>query len=175
MHISIHAPARGATSPFFFWPIAVKFQSTLPRGERLIPKFFIGFELISIHAPARGATHRPDIYYYRIPISIHAPARGATTEFLTGFNKWKISIHAPARGATILMRAVPLFVAFQSTLPRGERPISDATRASSFQFQSTLPRGERPHRPDTYYYRIPISIHAPARGATRHTLYHSNF
>ena len=56
--ISIHAPARGAT---VLAPVAPaqkqKFQSTLPRGERLNRLVLVDtFVDISIHAPARGAT-----------------------------------------------------------------------------------------------------------------------
>ena len=55
--ISIHAPARGATSARTVQLIRFLFQSTPPRGERRFfhnsPRFFFR---ISIHAPARGAT-----------------------------------------------------------------------------------------------------------------------
>ena len=126
--ISIHAPARGATLPL---PVPERFllnfnprsregsddqgcqftsneyifQSTLPRGERLLVCVSNCFLLcISIHAPARGATFaiptRPFSSFYFNPrsregsdigpfkvirfngISIHAPARGATEEAL---------------------------------------------------------------------------------------------
>ena len=58
IRISIHAPARGAT---VLAPVAPaqkqKFQSTLPRGERLNRLVLVDtFVDISIHAPARGAT-----------------------------------------------------------------------------------------------------------------------
>ena len=59
-NVSIHAPARGATS----WEYAPEtgvymFQFTLPRGERLHPyKMEIQLSEVSIHAPARGATVR---------------------------------------------------------------------------------------------------------------------
>ena len=57
--ISIHAPARGATSRFNSF------------GE---------FVEISIHAPARGATVTESLLDAEVSyISIHAPARGATT------------------------------------------------------------------------------------------------
>ena len=56
--ISIHAPTRGATKQYRAKTnVNAKFQSTLPRGERLpvqiniLPALFI-----SIHAPTRGAT-----------------------------------------------------------------------------------------------------------------------
>ena len=59
-YISIHAPARGATiasSPLSSG--LIRFQSTLPRGERLFPTFFdTSVRIISIHAPARGATYK---------------------------------------------------------------------------------------------------------------------
>ena len=79
--ISIHAPTRGATLVYFaiyklnpdFNPrshegsdsplplsllLCFLFQSTLPRGERLL-LFSTSYKdlLISIHAPTRGATH----------------------------------------------------------------------------------------------------------------------
>ena len=79
--ISIHAPARGATSYDF------KVDNIL---------------IISIHAPARGATFtvlfKPD----SDKISIHAPARGATMSRQSLSHPAHISIHAPARGATFI-------------------------------------------------------------------------
>ena len=36
--ISIHAPARGATASKSFWTDCSRFQSTLPRGERLLKR-----------------------------------------------------------------------------------------------------------------------------------------
>ncbi len=37
--ISIHAPARGATTAYLWKARQIKFQSTLPRGERLVDGF----------------------------------------------------------------------------------------------------------------------------------------
>ena len=54
-------------------------------------------------------------------ISIHAPARGATRISSRRLRTCTISIHAPARGATDQKIKTNQFVAFQSTLPRGER------------------------------------------------------
>ncbi len=58
-------------------------------------------------------------------ISIHAPARGATRHYrsFTAATR-KISIHAPARGATAEYAHYTNSVLFQSTLPRGERPVA---------------------------------------------------
>ena len=55
---------------------------------------------------------------------------------------------------------------FQSTLPRGERPMEPGALPEIQWFQSTLPRGERR---ESSYLPEPItrvSIHAPTRGAT---------
>ena len=76
-------------------------------------------------------------------ISIHAPARGATLSVPSGRISIVISIHAPARGATPCVILLISLSAFQSTLPRGERP-----------------------QPWSLHYTYLISIHAPARGAT---------
>ena len=80
-----------------------------------------------------------------------------------------VSIHAPARGATMslrrLLRPTP---EFQSTLPRGERRRARSTcRKWQPRFQSTLPRGERQQAVLGKQQCHEVSIHAPARGATR--------
>jgi len=58
--VSIHAPARGATS--YDWIILL-------------------MNCVSIHAPARGATPECTGCLHLRPVSIHAPARGATMYF----------------------------------------------------------------------------------------------
>ncbi len=144
--ISIHAPARGATlSADTLMTETPLFQSTLPRGER--------------------HSHEVSTFLHST-ISIHAPARGATCPEYQLRRSKRISIHAPARGATSYRGPIAIHAAFQSTLPRGERPepptvilsirvisihapargatiISRSSRQSASLFQSTLPRGER--------------------------------
>ncbi len=164
--VSIHAPARGATcrrkEPRLY---PLKFQSTLPRGERRLffrPVFSFncfnprsregsdaeGFEnlaayIVSIHAPARGATIVMILRDWVKSVSIHAPARGATAMVDAIVGHEHVSIHAPARGATIYAKRPAEAKGFQSTLPRGERPNTALNRPRLFLFQSTLPRGER--------------------------------
>ena len=140
----------------------IKFQSTLPRGER----------------------HRAKLRIRSI-YSFNPRSRVGSDTKISLFNIQKVSIHAPAWGATYQITNLR----FQSTLPRGERhkhngpnmsyvsfnprsrvgsdfiTLSRST-CSSCWFQSTLPRGERPGRPSA----IPmtnVSIHAPAWGATQ--------
>ena len=123
LEISIHAPARGATSTYQHTHYSTR---------------------ISIHAPARGATDFSDFFKFFLRISIHAPARGATVDPFFGSLDHVISIHAPARGATFgTLRSIPAASLFQSTLPRGERLLCGANLKLVIQFQSTLPRGER--------------------------------
>ncbi len=100
--VSIHAPAWGATlsalsstaTPCGFnprsrvgsdgrryrsTPDSVKFQSTLPRGERRKRVCsVVGRTHVSIHAPAWGATYPVAIMIAGGAVSIHAPAWGAT-------------------------------------------------------------------------------------------------
>ena len=79
----------------------------------------------------------------------------------------RVSIHAPARGATEAVEAVHSAVGkFQFTLPRGERQMGACVYRPRGRFQFTLPRGER-RRADKPFLRFCVSIHAPARGATR--------
>ncbi len=81
-HVSIHAPARGATRATARPTRRTGlFQSTRPRGARLDPVAVIQhLGLVSIHAPARGATWSASKARARSCVSIHAPARGATME-----------------------------------------------------------------------------------------------
>ena len=127
MHISIHAPTRGATfftsgnknDGIYFNPrshersdkaagyrlsTGQEFQSTLPREERRRQSYCI----------------------------------------TQGNN---ISIHAPTRGATLLPPVMQKFQGFQSTLPREERRVLQVDCIYHSIFQSTLPREER-QRPE---------------------------
>ena len=147
--ISIHAPARGATSRDLARTYHRRFQSTLPHGERQTPGYqpphrpgfnprsrtgsddglFISclFSIVSVHAPARGATWNRPLRAPAILVSIHAPARGATPHWYRHRLLDSVSIHAPARGATglsVVEILTPTW--YQSTLPHGERHIDTA-------------------------------------------------
>ena len=166
--ISIHAPTRGATIAFSVFSVPLrnfnprshegsdnadlnmrsskqKFQSTLPRGERLWQGFTAEYNpIISIHAPTRGATTDSSKAVGADIISIHAPTRGATIAFsvfsvpLRNFNPRS---HEGSDNADLNMRSSKQ--KFQSTLPRGERQGKDRSNVNLGIFQSTLPRGER--------------------------------
>ena len=122
--ISIHAPARGATSSF-----CVSF----PRSP------------ISIHAPARGATC---YFYFSSPfsvISIHAPARGATQKQSSKAKSME-NFNPRSREGSDSDRPVRYRCTERDFNPRsreGSDINSDCVLSSSLLFQSTLPRGER--------------------------------
>ncbi len=143
--VSIHAPTRGAT------------QHHCRTGHSTV---------VSIHAPTRGATcppvggtgdtrFNPRAHAGRDPplsvppaadrVSIHAPTRGATQKYCVFRWLVEVSIHAPTRGATALGSACNGTDTFQSTRPRGARPVWAATVPCEQVFQSTRPRGARQH------------------------------
>ena len=101
---------------------------------------------ISIHAPAKGAT-----FAISMPICIadnfNPRSREGSDKYNIMQRKWRIE--------------------FQSTLPRRERLTTDDFFAKAMGFQSTLPRRERLLYPSQGGYNSGISIHAPAKGATK--------
>ena len=168
--VSIHAPARGATS----------FAADM-----------LGAAMeVSIHAPARGATLFPGLAQNGVEVSIHAPARGATTTagtislYIEGFNPRARAGRDPPRshqrpawcGFNPRARAGrdPGAIAastaahkFQSTRPRGARQEHIRQATVLLLFQSTRPRGARPGVVQVMMSTCEVSIHAPARGATK--------
>jgi len=166
--VSIHAPARGATT----------LNPTIRKTAQ-----------VSIHAPARGATSDLFTLCADCEVSIHAPARGATApamRIVTGPVKFQSTpLHEGRRGMT---RAAGPITVFQSTpLHEGRPPVETAGPAQVGCFNprpctrgdfcgsafSSGGRGFNP-RPCTRgdlrrlvsRQHREVSIHAPARGAT---------
>ncbi len=174
-NVSIHAPARGATSRAEIVRFLILFQSTLPRGERRLALIKGQVLEVSIHAPARGATpdHGPD--QISGDVSIHAPARGATA--IAPMPGCRFSCFNPRSraGSDPLLHCVQVStVLFQSTLPRGERPPASAgcrPRPGSFNPRSRA--GSDATTVFTSTSSARVSIHAPARGATPFVGIHS--
>ena len=145
------------------------FQSTLPRGERQ-KRISIRREITQFQSTLpRGERQQRDVRKKILKSFQSTLPRGERRSGISLVDRpCPISIHAPARGATEHRKFVRRQEAlFQSTLPRGERlPLAFEYKILP-EFQSTLPRGERP-RPGLLRRRLlSISIHAPARGATR--------
>ena len=99
--VSIHAPTWGATPLPTSFELSIEFQSTRPRGARLV-HFSFYYQICQLFQSTRPRGARP-------------------TFFMALMKDGIVSIHAPTWGAT-----APLFVAvkeyrFQSTRPRGAR------------------------------------------------------
>ena len=78
-----------------------------------------------------------------------------------------VSIHAPGRGATgSYQRSTIYKLLFQFTHPGGVRQINVDKSTTDLQFQFTHPGGVRPGLSRLIIHFIPVSIHAPGRGAT---------
>jgi len=121
--ISIHAPARGATS-IAQYPHAVKY--------------------ISIHAPARGATTALGPDKHHIILFQSTLPRGERRPVVhLDQRRRHFNPRSRAGSDRQLSRVVADFPVFQSTLPRGERQEHLRVVDMAFRFQSTLPRGER--------------------------------
>ena len=166
--ISIHAPAKGATSQVFsmifltlyFNPRSregsdqvtgrssvqgCQFQSTLPRRERLYFHFYFPSH-VNFNPRSREGSDRNRVSF--MPISFNFNPR--SREGSDSHAEFDIC-RAPA---------------FQSTLPRRERPTASGPDVILHRFQSTLPRRERHARAHLHLRQYLISIHAPAKGAT---------
>ena len=120
-----------------------KFQSMLPRGERLfLCKFTPHNRTISIHAPTRGATHNLSVQQRRSSFQSTLPRgeRLGQGDFQWGDRNFNPRPHA------------------------GSDKLRDGTQTGGGLFQSTPPRGERQY--PTYKFSVrTISIHAPRVGS----------
>ena len=77
--ISIHAPAKGATSDLEFGEMfSADFNPRYREGSDASMDEHTACATISIHAPAKGATFDQIPHFIVYRISIHAPAKGAT-------------------------------------------------------------------------------------------------
>ena len=167
-----------------------QFQSTLPQGERPLTDTFYPSKIDFNPRSRKGSDQvPPDVFHSRFLFQSTLPQGERPELFPAAVVVFCISIHAPARGATLHTFRIFWKMIFQSTLPQGERPnpgvktvtplpfqstlpqgerhSADHKRRSRQRFQSTLPQGERQNIFACIHPTHPISIHAPARGATR--------
>ena len=150
------------------YAIINKFQSTHPRGVR--PALFADGHvavMVSIHAPAWGATPLAFTSLGIFLVSIHAPAWGATKGRQRCSRSRYVSIHAPAWGATASScAAVPTASCFN---PRTRVGCDSHTKLLAMATMCFNPRTrvgcDSDFRVDSVY-TLPVSIHAPAWGAT---------
>ena len=144
--------------------------------------------MVSIHAPARGATSAPRLFPRRGRVSIHAPARGATLSRRVASGESLFQFTRPRGARRVFCGRRGLKNGFNSRAREGRDLILPRLCAVQRKFQFTRPRGARRRtsisgrRPRGFNSRAregrdlvdmsadgevqPVSIHAPARGAT---------
>ena len=101
IHVSIHAPARGATSIRINKDTSVCFNPRTREGCDYEYGKNVGWVSVSIHAPARGATSDWVTGFDANTLFQSTHPRGvrlATAQMISA--RAQVSIHAPARGAT---------------------------------------------------------------------------
>ncbi len=170
--VSIHAPARGATSTVNGLPHCVGFQSTPLREGRPSVLSALGDAFgVSIHAPARGATtlrrarHPSSTRFNPRPCARGDRIRQSHTVRRRRFNPrpcargdlaWlgarqhypAVSIHAPARGATRHDRRSECGGGVSIHAPaRGATFVIVEYKGDELLFQSTPLREGRPRSP----------------------------
>ena len=145
------------------------FQFTHPRGVRLgiVPSALAEGD-VSIHAPARGATYPCTTEEWNKLFQFTHP-RGVRLRHQSRWShRCRVSIHAPARGATnqrLRQRTLPK--RFNSRTREGCDAIVGFEDFEQAEFQFTHPRGVRRGEAGAPGGGERVSIHAPARGATR--------
>ncbi len=127
----------------------------------------------SVRAPAReapagwGATMDAGRDDRWMPVSIHAPARGATQ---AGDRQTRSRMRFNPRSRTGSdgqeQEADQPDQGFQSTLPHGERHRSRADQGRDIMVSIHAPARGATKRSDDHLASLTVSIHAPARGAT---------
>ena len=167
------------------------FQFALPRGERR------GRRRLAIHRRRFNSRSREGSDslcwhpQFGVGVSIRAPARGATLAIVEARGDAGVSIRAPARGATTSLPTCYAFMPFQFALPRGERrnpspcfPGYRGFNSRSREGSDVVPvwklgyfprfnsrsREGSDSLPRTGCLPMPVSIRAPARGATGRVL-----
>ncbi len=144
--VSIHAPTRGATTRLLHLPVS--YSCFNPRSHERSDTLILSFAWTNMSFNPRSHERSDTLLLLRFPllplfqstlpreerhhvdglgeaeglVSIHAPTRGATGSRVQACATSHVSIHAPTRGATTLsLKAIPIWLMFQSTLPREER------------------------------------------------------
>ena len=144
-----HRSAKGATSPF---------------GDRSPPNG------ISIHAPRRERLKSHPRLQEKYGFQSTLPRRERRSPVQNSAYSRPISIHAPAKGATLL--AADICLDYCHFNPRSREGSDTARNARTCIFPHFNPRSRegRDYRKGVHKMEtLLISIHAPAKGATRNT------
>ena len=141
------------------------FQSTRPRGARQWLNYERIEDKLFQSTRPRGARHarrlpRPAYLCFNPRARAGRDLKRKSDATYTG-----VSIHAPARGATRTGLRNVSRERFQSTRPRGARPVGDVKRRACAVSIHAPARGATSSSTRSILTHL-VSIHAPARGAT---------
>ena len=144
-------------------PLAILFQSTLPRGSdhfrQMFPCLHFQFQsTLPRGSDKTAAKWRADGKHFN-PRSL----AGATTAPAAPYFATEISIHAPSRERPQYLPKASLHFGISIHAPSRERPLIIACQLLSILFQSTLPRGSDLNCVYKSKHTLDISIHAPSR------------
>ena len=145
----------------------MRFQSTLPRGERHL-SFLDADTQYNFNPRSReGSDDSTPSYLQEYLISIHAPARGATAKSVGSLKAVVISIHAPARGATKASCFSSHLYSHFNPRSREGSDVGENLKLLKGDISIHAPARGATFRKRHSIVHILISIHAPARGATQ--------
>ena len=142
------------------------FKSTLPRRERHSDAKITIFQCNFNPRSREGSDASGNQKDRFLSISIHAPAKGATKERAKQKFQWIFQSTLPRRERLPSSVIPPFLSKFQSTLPRRERRSLFLLLLPIYNFNPRSREGSDSTK-KIWYLRIWISIHAPAKGATR--------
>ena len=140
-------------------------------SDNLLRPTDVGERQVSIHAPTWGATR---CRAHRVcSIGSFNPRSHLGSDYVASNDSVGIdvSIHAPTWGATLRNIALVPCVAFQPTLPHGERPCNPPCPTRPCRCFNPRSRMGSDIRDDIPFQSLQVSTHAPAWGATRETIY----
>ena len=126
-------------------------------------------EGVSIHAPARGATYGDDVAVSG-DSSFNPRARAGRDQVYTKVDSRCMKFQSTRpRGARLGLRGAGgnFFPSFNPRARAGRDKPPKIAKKQKHRFQSTRPRGARPEVSVKSLNFFFVSIHAPARGATR--------
>ena len=169
-HVSIHAPAGGATCPGSISLRSRRFQSTLPRGERHVERPKRQARVLFQSTLPRGERRvtagpcpRAIAFQSTLPRGERLFGDVLTRPLLD------VSIHAPAGGATSTARRPALWPASFNPRSRGGSDTFIVGEVSSGKVSIHAPAGGATRALPKATATEIVSIHAPAGGATRAT------
>ena len=145
-----------------------RFQSTHPHGVRRAALLMAGPSVLFQSTHPHGV--RPPLTHglYRASQFQSTHPHGVRQILLPLQRSWRTGFNPRTRTGCDIPCRITLYDAsgFQSTHPHGVRHITAKTTEMASVFQSTHPHGVRRRISDGVARAMPVSIHAPARGAT---------